>query len=173
MMGLMKPPAEYGEQRAPAMVELLDGSWLGVFEADETAILQLETWALVPDERSHEPSRAGGLWTDALAAGPLLQATFTGIVSPAAWSAFPAAARFVVGRSRAASPATSVRAQVRTAAELAFGVPAATGLVVSEVHQDADGTWLGTFGLASGEIGSARASPDGAFIRLTLDSLAT
>jgi hypothetical protein len=159
------------QERASAVIELLDGSWLGVFEADEAITQELETWALVPEGSPDEPSRAGAIWAQALEAGPLLYVIFAGVVGNAAWSVFPAAARFLTQRRRTALDAARVAARVRATAEQAFGVSATAGMTIRDVHRDGDGTWLVNFDLADGKAGSARLTSDGIVVRLGRDSL--
>jgi hypothetical protein len=58
------------------VVELLDGSWLGVDATGENRSVEreLETWALVSDDPDHTTTRSDISWDDVLAAGPLLTA---------------------------------------------------------------------------------------------------
>jgi hypothetical protein len=158
---------EHEQVRASAVIELLDGSWLGVFGAEDAAARELETWALVPDGAADETSRAGGVWAQALEAGPLLYVMFAGVVGNAAWSVFPAAARFLARRRHADMDAAAVIARVRATAKEALGAPAAAGMSVRDVRREGDGTWVAAFELAGGETGSARLASDGAVVRLT------
>jgi hypothetical protein len=164
---------EHEQVRASAIIELLDGSWLGVFEADEATAQELETWALVPEGALDETSRAGGVWAQALEAGPLLYVMFTGVVGSAAWSVFPAAARFLSRRRHADLDVAAVTARVRATAEEALGASAAAQMIIRDVHRDGDGTWLATFDLASDETGSAHLTADGTVVRLTRASSST
>lgn len=166
-MMFMKPEDREQERaKTPVVIELLDGSWLGVFEADEAATRELETWALVPDGPADEPSRAGGVWTQALEAGPLLYVMFTGVVGNAAWSVFPAAARFLTRRRHADVDMTAVTERVRATAAESFGASATTAMAIRDVHRDGDGTWVVTFDLAGGETGAARLTADGSVVHM-------
>jgi hypothetical protein len=169
-MGFVEPvdvDREHEQVRASAVIELLDGSWLGVFGAEDVAARELETWALVPDGAPDETSRAGGVWAQALEAGPLLYVMFAGVVGNAAWSVFPAAARFLTRRRHADIDAGAVSLRVRATAKEALGAPAAADISIRDVHREGDGTWVAAFELASGETGSAHLTSDGAVVRLT------
>jgi hypothetical protein len=150
-----------------AVIELLDGSWLGVFGAEDAATRELETWALVPDGGPDETSRAGGVWSQALEAGPLLYVMFAGVIGNAAWSVFPAAARFLTRRRHTDMDVAAVAVRVRNTAREALGAPAATDMIIRDVHREGDGTWVAAFELANGETGSAHLTSDGAVVRLT------
>jgi hypothetical protein len=77
------------------VVELLDGSWLGVDTrgADRSVERELEIWALIPAEQEEQATRSGMSWDDALGAGPLLSTLRSRTVTDAARTAFDGTVR--------------------------------------------------------------------------------
>jgi len=75
----------------------------------------------------------------------LLIAASTGVVGNAAWSAFPAAARWLSARVRLAQvPSLQVIAERMRKCLATLGV-ASEDLVIADLQQDRDGRWLGEF----------------------------
>lgn len=82
------------------MFKLPDGSDLLLPSgAGRTVLDELETWSLVTeDDVAEAPEAHRGdavTWSAALSAGALAAAAINGVIGNAAWSAFPAAARFL------------------------------------------------------------------------------
>ena len=73
-------------------------------------------WSPAEADGEDDATRQGGVWHDALQAGPLVLVSFQGIVGNTAFAAFPAAARYLrrqFGESREplGAPGTVVRAK--------------------------------------------------------------
>lgn len=151
-------------------LELPDGSVLLVDRSglSPAATRELEAWSvIVPGEM--EDTRAGDLesWRIALEAGPLLVAVVTGVLGNAAWSVFPAAARWLRSRREAPTLADTAAAAAHaiSGTAMTLNVPA-DELSVTSVTTTPTG-WKVSMSVADGRSASATVIADGSIVHLT------
>jgi hypothetical protein len=151
--------------------ELLDGSELVLFDAVAPNVArELEAWALVPEVADDDPARDASVWKDALDAGPLLYVVFSGVVGNAAWSVFPAAARYLRARMPRKAPgldAVLAGSRAREAAAAASGA-AESDIALDEVERDGEGTWKAKLRLADGRVAKVRMDAGGVVTHVRL-----
>lgn len=128
------------------LVELLDGSWLGVNTrgADRSVAGELAIWALVPDHSGHDATRSEVSWEDVRAAGSLLTALRNRRLTDAAWRAFDSTARHLSGWWAAAhSPLSTAEVADRVGDAVTLALESPDDLVVTCAPPVAgpDGSW--------------------------------
>lgn len=111
------------------VVELLDGSWLGMDTrgADRSVERELEIWALVPPDQERRTTRSGPSWDDVLEAGPLLLALRSRTITDAARNTFDGTVRHLTAWWSAEHPLLTpeeVVARVRRVCRAARESPA-------------------------------------------------
>lgn len=152
-----------------AVVELLDGSWLGldVQGADWSVDRELALWAIVPEEAGDTTPRSDMRWDEVLAAGPLLVTLSSRGLNEAAWGAFPSTARHLSGWWDSSHPALSsdgVADRVAQVTASAWESPEELVVEWADPVLGADGVWS----VQAREGVTARCDADGLLTRVWL-----
>ncbi len=150
------------------VVELLDGSWLGVDVrgADRSVERELETWALVADQKSQGTTRSDASWDDVVDAGPLLRAIQSHRLNDSARRVFPGATRHLDAwwdSDHQALRAVEVARRIQQAANDALAGPGTGDVACTPPRRQADGSWRAQVGVGI----VATCAADGLYVLLS------
>ena len=157
------------------MFDLLLGSYIVIDDDSmpEQVRQEFDAWSLVPAESDDEDdsTQRGGVWADALQAGPLLLVAFQGVVGNTAFAAFPAAARYLRRRFAeqrepldAAGAATRAR---RSVVGCVAGIDP-DHLDAVDVARDGEGVWTVQLHVAGVLFATVRLDATGLATQVTL-----